>query len=230
MKRREARKAFTLVELLIVISIIGVLAAMVMPAISNAMGFANKARSMNNARAIAQAWSQAARGEKSKPVYGETIYDWAFELAKRADLNDPAFWILDFDPKVGDKIAMGATRPINVGDKIGPNWKISEEFKAFPISWEVANLVNPGTAPRESPLVWTRGLTGSGSWSKEDGVFLDKGGHIAFVDMSVQWFEALRDDSSPRGVLKRYGETMPTFDIGQAIRGGSKNILRSVSE
>lgn len=226
MKRRQLRKAFTLVELLIVISIIGVLAAMVMPAVTGAMTYANKVKSVNNARGIAQAWNQAARGERVRPVGGESIYDWAFILAQRADLNLPSMWILDFDPVVNDKIGMGASMPANIGDKIGNIWKISEEFKAFPISWEVANLVSPN-APGESPLLWSRGLSSNGMWSKDDGVFGDKGGHMAFVDMSVKWFDKLRDDSNPRGVLKRYDETMPTFNINDSIRGGAKNILKS---
>lgn len=226
MKKRQSRKAFTLVELLIVISIIAILAGLVMPAIANAMRSAGKLKSLNNAKGIAQAWSTAARGEKTRAIGGDTIYDWAFVLAQKADLNIPSMWILDSDPRVQDKIAMGAPMPANIGDKVGTNWKISEEFKAFPISWEVANLVSPN-APGVSPLLWTRGLTPMGTWDKNEGVFGDEGGHMAFVDMSVKWFSKLRDDDSPKGVLRRYDETMPTFNVADAIRGGSKNILRS---
>ena len=54
-----------------------------------------------------------------------------------------------------------------------------------------------------------------------------KGGFVIFADGTVKWCDALRDDKNPRGTLKRYGESMSTFDVGQAIRGGSKNILKS---
>ncbi len=230
MKNRQSRKAFTLVELLIVISIIAVLAGLVMPALTGAMGSANKLKSLNQAKGIATAWQSYAKGERSRSINTDSIHEWAFRLAEHADLNMPAFWILDFDPIVSDKLGTGATMPVNIGDKIGSKWKISEEFKAFPLSWEVANAV-PANAPSYTPLLWTRGLKPTGLWDKNEGVFADQGGHIAFVDMSVKWFDALRDEEvNPRGELKRYNETMPTFDISQAIRGGSKNILKSQLE
>ena len=49
MKNRKYSKGFTLVELLIVIAIIGVLAGLIYPALSGAMGESNKMKSMNNA-------------------------------------------------------------------------------------------------------------------------------------------------------------------------------------
>lgn len=187
---------------------------------------ANKGEALNSGKAIAQAWDLAARGERSRPVGGDTIYDWVFVLAQRANLNDPNLWILDFDPNVKEAIKKAAVKPSNVGDKAGASLRISPEFKSFPLSWEVANLVPPN-APGNTPILWTRGLKSDGKWDKDEGVFGDKGGFIVFADMSVKWFDSLRDDDNPRGVLKRYGETMPTFDINGAVRGGSKNILKS---
>lgn len=185
-----------------------------------------KEKGLNSGRAIAQAWNKTARGERSRSVGADTIYDWAFILAQRTDLNDSNVWILDFDPKVQEKLKSGGKIPTNIGNKTGSNWKITENFKMFPLSWEVANLVTPN-APGNSPIAWTRGLTNTGKWSSANGVYGDKGGFVVFADGSVKWFDALRDDDNPRGVLKRYAETMPTFEIGSAIRGGSKNILKS---
>ena len=37
----------------------------------------------------------------------------------------------------------------------------------------------------------------------------------------------MRDEESRTGLLKIYGQTQRTYNIGQAIRGGSANILRS---
>ena len=231
MNTRQSRKAFTLIELLIVITIIGILASLVVPSIPQALLFANKLKASNQAKGIATAWQSYAKGERSRSINRETIHEWAFVLAEQEDLNInvPGFWILDFDPIVQDKLGTGAIMPANIGDKIGTTWKISEEFKAFPLSWEVANAVS-SNAPGSSPLLWARGLKSTGTWDKDEGLFSDSGGHIAFVDMSVKWYESLRSEEAPRGELKVYGETRPTSDIGQAIRGGSKNILKSQLE
>ncbi len=229
MKHKYVKKAFTLVELLIVISIIAVLAGLVMPALTGASKSADKLKSMNNAKGIATAWASYAKGERSRTLSAETIHDWAFRLASTADLNLPSFWILEFDPIVGDKLGSGAPMPTNIGDKFGANWKISEEFKAFPLSWEVANKTQPN-ANANTPLLWTRGLKATGTWDKDTGVFGEDGGHIAFVDISVKWFDKLQSEESPRGELKVYNETRPTFNIGQAIRGGAANILKSQTE
>ena len=229
MKNRQTHKAFTLVELLIVISIIAVLAGLVMPTLTGARSSGDKMKSMNAAKQISQAWVSYAKGEKTRTLNAESIHDWAFRLASHVDLNTPSLWILDFDPIVSDKIGSGAAMPSNIGEKISTNtWKISEEFKAFPLSWEVANRVRPN-ANSSTPLIWSRGLKATGDWDKNDGVFGDNGGHIAFVDMSVAWFKSLRDEDNPKGALKVYNETRPTFNIGQAI-GGAQNILKSQLE
>lgn len=229
MKNRQTHKAFTLVELLIVISIIAVLAGLVMPALTGAMRSSDKLKSLNNAKGIATAWQSYAKGERSRTLTADTVHDWAFRLASHADLNLPSFWIMEFDPIVADKLGSGAPMPANIGDKFGTNWKISEEFKAFPLSWEVANKTQP-SANSNTPLIWSRGLKATGTWDKNEGVFGDQGGHIAFVDMSVKWYDALQSEDAPRGELKVYNETRPTFNIGQAIRGGAANILKSQTE
>ena len=50
---------------------------------------------------------------------------------------------------------------------------------------------------------------------------------MAFTDGHVSWFASMRDEESRNGLLKIYGQTQRTYNIGQAIRGGSANILRS---
>ena len=115
--------------------------------------------------------------------------------------------------------------PLTVANRTGNNMRVNPEFKAFPISWEVANKADPN-GPSNAPLVWTRGLKPSGEWDKNDGVFKDEGGHIAFQDAHVEWYPSLRDENRV-GLLRKYGETERTFNISQAIRGGTQNILKS---
>ncbi|MBO7522099.1 MAG: type II secretion system protein, partial [Opitutales bacterium] len=182
MKNRKTYKAFTLVELLIVISIIGILAGLVLPSVWGMLFEGDRTKSLNAAKQIATAWQKytTSGGQQKRTVNAKDIHDWAFRLAEKADLNEPTLWILDVDPKVAEKIGAGATMPANIGDKIGNEWKISEEFKSFPLSWEVANKIPPN-AKGHTPIIWTRGLKANGDWDKEIGVFGDRGGHIAFV-------------------------------------------------
>ncbi len=226
MKNIKKSKGFTLVELLIVIAIIGVLASLIYPALSQAMGAGSKVKSMNGASNIAKTWlSYVKTGTKTKMVVGQTIHDWAAALARGVDdFNDAKLWVLDFDLPVIEKIAEGATMPMTVVDD---NKVIKAEFKSFPISWAVANRTDP-SAPSGTPLVWTRGLKPSGEWDVNSGVFKDEGGHIAFTDAHVEWFSSLHDENNPeQGVLRIYNKTGRTFNIAQAIKGGFGNILQS---
>lgn len=228
MKNIKKSKAFTLVELLIVIAIIGVLASLIYPALSQAMGAGSKMKSMNSASNIAKTWlSYVKTGTKTRIVTGQTIYDWAAALARGVDdFNDAKLWILDFDLPVMEKISGGAAMPMFVIDKRGSTSVLDPEFKNFPISWAVANRTDPN-APSSTPLVWTRGLKPNGEWDATEGVFKNEGGHIAYTDAHVEWYTSLKDENTGQGVLRIYGETGRTFNISQAIRGGTANILKS---
>ena len=65
-----ARHAFTLVELLVVIGIIGVLTALLMPALSGARKAANTVKCASNLRQLATAWQSYANQNKRVSVPG----------------------------------------------------------------------------------------------------------------------------------------------------------------
>ena len=227
MNTRKTSKGFTLVELLIVIAIIGVLASLIMPNLGSVMGKGDQVKAQNAARSISNAWIAAARtGTKSRMIAAKDIYGWAEKLARYGDMNEPTMWILDFDVAVAEKAAEGAPMPISVINRVGTSSQLNPEFKEYPLSWEVANRTEPN-APSGTPLVWSRGLKPNGSWDATDGVFKDEGGIMAFTDGHVSWYTSMRDEESRTGLLKIYGQTQRTYNIGQAIRGGFANILRS---
>jgi prepilin-type N-terminal cleavage/methylation domain-containing protein/prepilin-type processing-associated H-X9-DG protein len=68
--RNPTRRAFTLVELLVVIGIIGVLTALLMPALSGARKAANTAVCASNLRQLATGWQMYANQNKRVSVPG----------------------------------------------------------------------------------------------------------------------------------------------------------------
>lgn len=67
------RHGFTLVELLVVIAIIAILAALLLPALSNARHHANRIYCMNNHRQLAIAWRMYSDDNQDKLLYASEL-------------------------------------------------------------------------------------------------------------------------------------------------------------
>lgn len=199
LRPRRPVAAFTLIELLTVIAIIGILAALIFPTVSKVRETAQRSVDANNLREIVKAATIYAADNNDRlpdpsaiaaqyPGLGSGPYAWAGILAQRGIVTDPAFYFAKNDPQFN-----GAT-PAAVVD---PNNRISlsPDFASRILSFELVGGIRMGDAP-STPVAFTRGLQAGGQWDAASGVYKDAGGHIAFLGGNVQFFPNVTDPDS----------------------------------
>ncbi len=217
---RSSTSAFTLIELLTVIAIIGILAAIIIPTVGAVREKANRAVDGNNLREIVKA-AQIYAGDNQdllpnpRTIQATTLTNatqallWPGILARNNILTDPTFYFSKSDPF----FTAYPTSIINTTDTTKRTLDASMTGKS--LAWEFAAGVKMSDGPA-MPIAWTRGLQTNGTWSLTSGTYKDVGGYVGFLGGNVAFYSNAGANANA-GIFTSNNSSRKTNNVQQAI-------------
>ncbi len=222
----KRHSGFTLVELLTVIAIIGILAAIFIPTIGSALDKAKRAVDAANLREIVKAASMYAQDNADKlpdPTTGiiptttlnatpRTLL-WPGIIARNGILTDPKVYFSKLDPfftgTYPNAIMIAAGASTVTKTTLDPTFPSTGGALAYEFVGGLRTS-NPST----TPVAYTRGLQTTGAWSVTSGVYRDVGGYVGYLGGNVEFYS---NTATPSPVFTSNNSGTKTGNIQMAI-------------
>lgn len=224
MKKLNRTKGFTLVELLTVIAIIGILAAILIPAVEGMRTSAAKQATASNGRQIGLAYqnfsqsgsrvrhiSEGSYNKDNASTSASTSQEVGVVLAAKAGLNAAELWY-----RTNNAQAPDVDFVLSNADGT-PN----SEFTGEPVDWEAAVGFTGSEDGSTTPFLATFGAwnVATSGYATDADIAWDDGVHVVYLDSHVVFIEQGAEEPFVTQTAGAFGNT-DTLD--QALPDGAE--------